>query len=103
MIRQTFPLHGIPRKFEILMPRKFLALTVFETYKVKRCQFVSGKNVLSTELAGQFVVHEVYIMARFLGIKSLSKSHRNKTNRMRKSIKFYNRSKISIEFFYRNV
>ena len=55
MIRQTFPLHGIPRKFEILMPRKFLVLTVFEIYKVKRCQFVSGKNVLSTELAGQFV------------------------------------------------
>ena len=45
-------------------------------------------------------------MARFLGKKSLSKSHRNKTNRLRKSIEFYNdqtfRSNLSIELFNRS-
>ena len=38
-------------------------------------------------------------MARFMGKKSLEKSNRNKANRFKKSIEFFNRSNISIEFF----
>ena len=40
-------------------------------------------------------------MARFLGKKSHVNSHRNKLNRLKKSIEFYNRSEISIEKFHR--
>ena len=38
-------------------------------------------------------------MVRFMGKKSLEKSNRNKANRFKKSIEFFNRSNISIEFF----
>ena len=36
-------------------------------------------------------------MARFMGKKSLEKSNRNKANRFKKSIEFFNRSNISID------
>jgi len=39
------------------------------------------------------------IMARFMGKNSLGKSHRNRTNQLKESIKFFHRSNISIEFF----
>ena len=41
-------------------------------------------------------------MAHFMGKNSLGKSHRNKTNRLKESIEFFNRSNISIEFFHRS-
>ena len=37
-----------------------------------------------------------------MGKKSLEKSNRNKANRFKKSIKFFNQSNISIEFFHRS-